>query len=147
MYINARKQLILIPAPTSNDFILIRCWVNKYYWFLSGNLLYDKLLTSTAWLPPHVTTNYPFQCWQPTGTPQITGETFYNRAIFHVGSVCYTYLFFFYSGSQRFSCGIFSSTVKIQAMECSIVVGCYESPVGLRTRTLKRFREQTNSKT
>lgn len=63
-----------------------------------------------------------------------------------VGSVCCTdHLCDF--GSHRFSCGIFSSTVKIQAMECSIVVGCYESPVGLRQRTLKRFRKQLNGKT
>ena len=81
VYINARKQQILIPAPTSNDFILIRCWLNKYYWFLIGNLLYDKLSTSTAWFPLHLTTHYPFQCWQPTGTPPITGDTFYNRVL------------------------------------------------------------------
>jgi hypothetical protein len=49
-------------------------------------------------------------------------------------------------GSHRFSCGIFSSTVKIQAMECSTVIGCYESPVGLRRWTLKQFREQLNGK-
>jgi hypothetical protein len=49
----------------------------------------------------------------------------------HVGCVCCTdHLCDF--GTHRLSCGIYSSTVKIQAMECSIVVGCYESPVGLR---------------
>jgi hypothetical protein len=32
-------------------------------------------------------------------------------------------------------------------MECSSVVGCYESPVGLRKGTLKRFCEQLNGKT
>jgi len=41
---------------------------------------------------------------------------------------------------------VFSRPVKIQAMECSIVVGCYESPVGLRKRTLKRSREHVVSK-